>query len=225
MPGPTPCWCSTSTRELAATSAEDFVGELLGRADRRGGGGHRRRLHLRQGPRRQCRGAARAWARRTASPPKRSAPVLLDGRADLVGPHPRGAGRRRPAHRDPPADPPVRDRRRGPARRQARPRARLSDRQPAARRLPAARLRHLRGPRAARRRERACRGRQPRHPPDLRAAASNCSKPICSTSTSDLYGRTIEVALHHFLRPEAKFDDLDALTAQMRERRGRGAAA
>jgi len=31
----------------------------------------------------------------------------------------------------------------------------------------------------------------------------------------DLYGREIEVALHHFLRPEMKFDGLDALTAQM----------
>jgi riboflavin kinase/FMN adenylyltransferase len=31
----------------------------------------------------------------------------------------------------------------------------------------------------------------------------------------DLYGRTIEVALHHFIRPELKFDGLDALTAQM----------
>ena len=31
----------------------------------------------------------------------------------------------------------------------------------------------------------------------------------------DLYGREIEVALHHFIRPEAKFDGLDALTAQM----------
>ena len=34
---------------------------------------------------------------------------------------------------------------------------------------------------------------------------------------SDLYGREIEVALHHFLRPEAKFDSLDALKAQMAE--------
>ena len=33
----------------------------------------------------------------------------------------------------------------------------------------------------------------------------------------DLYGRTIEVALHHFLRDEIKFDDLDALKAQMAE--------
>ena len=32
---------------------------------------------------------------------------------------------------------------------------------------------------------------------------------------SDLYGQEIEVAFHHFLRPEAKFDSLDALTAQM----------
>ena len=31
----------------------------------------------------------------------------------------------------------------------------------------------------------------------------------------DLYGRTIEVALHHYLRPEMKFDELDALQAQM----------
>ncbi|WP_375393850.1 bifunctional riboflavin kinase/FAD synthetase [uncultured Sphingomonas sp.] len=31
----------------------------------------------------------------------------------------------------------------------------------------------------------------------------------------DLYGRTVEVALVEFLRPEAKFDDLDALVAQM----------
>jgi riboflavin kinase/FMN adenylyltransferase len=31
----------------------------------------------------------------------------------------------------------------------------------------------------------------------------------------DLYGRKIEVALHHFLRPEAKFDEIEALKAQM----------
>ncbi len=33
----------------------------------------------------------------------------------------------------------------------------------------------------------------------------------------DLYGREIEVALQHFLRPEAKFAGLDELTAQMAE--------
>jgi len=31
----------------------------------------------------------------------------------------------------------------------------------------------------------------------------------------DLYGQEIEVAFHHFLRPEAKFESLDALTAQI----------
>lgn len=33
----------------------------------------------------------------------------------------------------------------------------------------------------------------------------------------DLYGRTIEVALHGYIRPEEKFDDLALLTARMRE--------
>lgn len=31
----------------------------------------------------------------------------------------------------------------------------------------------------------------------------------------DLYGQEIEIGFHHFLRPEAKFDSLEALTAQM----------
>jgi riboflavin kinase/FMN adenylyltransferase len=35
--------------------------------------------------------------------------------------------------------------------------------------------------------------------------------------TGDLYGRQIEVALHHFLRPEVKFDSLAELKAQMAE--------
>lgn len=33
--------------------------------------------------------------------------------------------------------------------------------------------------------------------------------------SGDLYGRTVEIALHHYLRTEAKFDSLDALKAQM----------
>ncbi|MDE8651642.1 bifunctional riboflavin kinase/FAD synthetase [Novosphingobium album (ex Liu et al. 2023)] len=33
--------------------------------------------------------------------------------------------------------------------------------------------------------------------------------------SGDLYGQEIEVAFHHFLRPEAKFDTIDALIAQM----------
>jgi len=31
----------------------------------------------------------------------------------------------------------------------------------------------------------------------------------------DLYGQEIDIALHAFIRPEARFDDLDALMAQM----------
>lgn len=31
----------------------------------------------------------------------------------------------------------------------------------------------------------------------------------------DLYGEVLDVAFHHFIRPEAKFDNLDALVAQM----------
>ena len=33
--------------------------------------------------------------------------------------------------------------------------------------------------------------------------------------SGDLYGQEVEVALHHFLRPEAKYDSLDELTAQI----------
>jgi riboflavin kinase/FMN adenylyltransferase len=33
--------------------------------------------------------------------------------------------------------------------------------------------------------------------------------------SGDLYGQTIEVDLVDFIRPEAKFDDMDALMAQM----------
>ncbi len=35
--------------------------------------------------------------------------------------------------------------------------------------------------------------------------------------SGDLYGTEIEVAFHHFLRPEAKFETMDALTAQMEQ--------
>ncbi len=35
--------------------------------------------------------------------------------------------------------------------------------------------------------------------------------------SGDLYGQEIEVAFHHFLRPEAKFETMDALVAQMEQ--------
>ena len=40
-------------------------------------------------------------------------------------------------------------------------------------------------------------------------------EPFFFDFSEDLYGQEIEVAFHRFLRPEAKFDSLDALTAQM----------
>jgi riboflavin kinase / FMN adenylyltransferase len=35
--------------------------------------------------------------------------------------------------------------------------------------------------------------------------------------SGDLYGRRIEVGLHHYIRPEMKFESMDALAARMRE--------
>ena len=35
--------------------------------------------------------------------------------------------------------------------------------------------------------------------------------------SGDLYGRTIEVGLHHYIRPEMKFDSIEALAARMQE--------
>ena len=35
--------------------------------------------------------------------------------------------------------------------------------------------------------------------------------------SGDLYGRTIEIGLHHYIRPEMKFDSMEALAARMQE--------
>ncbi|MEL1251735.1 bifunctional riboflavin kinase/FAD synthetase [Aurantiacibacter gilvus] len=40
-------------------------------------------------------------------------------------------------------------------------------------------------------------------------------EPFFFDFSGDLYGQQIDVALHHFLRPEARFDSLDALKVQM----------
>ncbi|MEL7730030.1 bifunctional riboflavin kinase/FAD synthetase [Citromicrobium bathyomarinum] len=45
--------------------------------------------------------------------------------------------------------------------------------------------------------------------------AKELLEPYFFDFSGDLYGQEIEVALHHFIRPEAKFDSLDALIAQM----------
>ena len=52
-------------------------------------------------------------------------------------------------------------------------------------------------------------------------AASRPLDVIClGRAAVDLYGQQVEVALHHYLRPEAKFDNIDELVAQI----GRDAA-
>ncbi len=35
--------------------------------------------------------------------------------------------------------------------------------------------------------------------------------------SGDLYGKRIEVGLHHYIRPEMKFDSMEALAAGMQE--------
>lgn len=47
--------------------------------------------------------------------------------------------------------------------------------------------------------------------------AKELLEPFFFDFAGDLYGQQIEVALHHFLRPEARFDDLDALKRQMEQ--------
>ncbi len=51
--------------------------------------------------------------------------------------------------------------------------------------------------------------------PTIAGQAEELLEPYFFDFSGDLYGQTIEVALIDFLRPEAKFDDLEALKAQM----------
>ena len=105
MPAPTRCWCSSSARSCASTDAEEFVDRSCWPSG----------------------SAPPAWSPATTSASARAAaamsscsatlgaqhgiaaeavaPVLLDGDAHLVGPHPRGADRRRHRPRDPADEP------------------------------------------------------------------------------------------------------------------------
>ncbi|WP_315761228.1 bifunctional riboflavin kinase/FAD synthetase [Sphingomonas sp. Y38-1Y] len=51
--------------------------------------------------------------------------------------------------------------------------------------------------------------------PTIEGAPVELLEPFFFDFSGDLYGQVIEVALIDFLRPEAKFDDLDALKAEM----------
>ncbi|WP_448501515.1 bifunctional riboflavin kinase/FAD synthetase [Sphingomonas sp.] len=51
--------------------------------------------------------------------------------------------------------------------------------------------------------------------PTIEGPAEELLEPYFFDFSGDLYGQTIEVALIDFLRPEAKFDDLEALKDQM----------
>ena len=202
--------------ELAATSAERFVGELLGQrigasgvvtgsdftfgAGRSGNAETLREL-----------GAAHGIDAETVSP------ILLDGEPVSSSRIREALKAGRPGQRHSPAHAPLRNRGRRRSRRQARPRAWLADRQCRTRQLPAPRLRDLRGARAPRRRKRNMQGWRT-------LASGRCSirprellEAVLFDFDGDLYGRTIEVALHHYLRPEMKFDGLPALKARMDE--------
>ena len=74
-PAPTRCWCSNSTRALAAMDAEDFVADVLGQPDRR----------------------RRAWSPATTSPSARAAAAMSRCCASVGAAHGhrRRSGRRR----------------------------------------------------------------------------------------------------------------------------------
>ena len=70
MPAPTPCWCSTSTASWPRTTAEDFVAKMLGEQIGAAAVVTGEDFTFGKGRAGNADGAARAWARRTASPPR-----------------------------------------------------------------------------------------------------------------------------------------------------------
>ena len=200
--------------ELAAGHRARFRHRLSGQPDRRGGRRDRRGFHLRQGPRRQCRGAEAA---RPGQPPL--------GRRGRAGRRRRRAGLldAASARRSQAGDCETA------ARLLTRPfaiegvvehgdkrgrDARLSDRQYRARPLSAAALRRLCGARPARRTG-ACSTASPISAPGrCSIRPGSCSKPYFFDFDGDLYDQAIEVELIAFLRDEAVFDGLDALKAR-----------
>ena len=174
---------------------------------------HWRGFHLRQGARRQSRPAARARASALTRAPwaqctTQTGPISSSSRIRDCA----ESGRLRHGH--PPAHPALRHSRHCPAWRQSGAHHRLSHRQSRYGRLPAPALRHLCGDRAAAGRT-WCRARPISASAPLSIRPRSCSSRTFFDFAGDLYGQEIEVAFHHFLRGEAKFDSLEALTAQM----------
>ncbi len=199
---------------LAGTSARDYVSEILsraaGRRGRRYGGG----FHLRQGSRRQSRRAARdrcgTWHRGSRTSIRCTMTVRSYPPAGSARPCAK-------ATRKPPplAHPPLRHSRHRGTRRQARAHHRLSHREPVRRKLSAPQIRHLRRDRRILATGQELKGAanigiRPQFEPP-----KELLEPYFFDFSGDLYGQEIEVAFHHFLRGEAKFDTLDELTAQM----------
>ena len=199
---------------LAAHHRRGFRRQDPGRADRRGGGRHRRGLHLRQGPRRQCRGPARAWASRIGIAAETVAPVLVEGTRissgrirELLEAADPGAAMRlltRPFAVEGQVE---RGDGRGHDLGWPTANLRLGNYLRPAYGIYAVRVRLDDG---SEHDGVASLGIRPMFDPPEELLEANLFG-----FDGDLYGRTIEVMLHHYLRPEAKFADLDALMSQM----------
>jgi riboflavin kinase/FMN adenylyltransferase len=144
----------------------------------------------------------------------RGRPGAARWRGGLLQPRARGAQGRGLHHGRGAADPAFRHSRRGPAWRQGRPHDQFPHRQPVDGQVPAPGLWHLCRERAPVRRARTAGaanvGIRPTFDPP-----KELLEPHFFDFSGDLYGQELEVSFHHFLRPEAKFDSLDALVAQM----------